>query len=240
MIKTLIAGIIGIVGYHFNYAGFEVHQHTVTYRHCNEGTGCSIKKLPVLNSDQLHVYSSTGYARDNHTVYYQTDRLNGADAADFSVVDHCWGKDHRHVYQYHRQVAGADPSTFRPLASDMDLGCAYGADRNHVIVGNTSHPACDARTLHAIENTVGWIADNQCIYYDGVRVKGADVATFQPLIDSQNEFTGFAKDKHHVYFLGKILHDADAASFHVKSAACMQDKNHYYDDNGSIMDASRC
>ena len=68
--------------------GFQVKNNAVYFKSCNEGDGCHIVRLK-LNAKNLHIFSSSGYAKDGEFVYYQGSQLIEADPNTFSVIDHC-------------------------------------------------------------------------------------------------------------------------------------------------------
>jgi hypothetical protein len=235
MAGKLMASIVGAAMSHGLHVGFQVNKHQVFYKSCNEGNGCHSVVLPGLRAETLKVYSPTGYASDGQSVYYQSEQLEGVKAKTFHPLGHCWASDQEHLFRYSKRVQGADPSSFRPLGSGEQHDCTYGRDRQSIIVGTHTFPACDAATLRLVTQALGWQKDQRCVYFNGVKIPQADSHSVSAVLTPKQIFTGYVKDNRYVYFMGKVVQAADPKTFRMVSSRCARDRAHHYNLFGRLI-----
>ena len=166
------------------------------------------------------------YEVKNGTVYFTywtfsfgtvEEELTGVDPATFESVNDWIGRDAGHVWFKSRLAEGADASTV--VADDYPLF----HDRHDYYFEGKAIGVADPSTFRALQcNKLAlWAVDRQCAYFDTLRIDSADTETFK-VVDT---FT--AKDRRHVYYFGKVLDDADPATF--KSlGAYAKDRNHVW------------
>lgn len=235
MAGNLMTSIVGLALSHWLHVGFYTHNNQVFYRACNESNGCTSELLPGCSANNFKPYSSTDYATDGNAVFFRANRISGADVKTFRPLARCWAGDHSHLFRYDKLVSGADPSSFRPLFYYKQGDCTFGADHQHVIVGSHVHPACDARTLRVVPGALGWQVDKRCVYFDGMKISQVDPHTITAVLTPSRIFTGYVKDRSHVYFMGRQVPVADAKTFRMISSRCAKDHLHHYDLLGDIV-----
>lgn len=151
---------------------------------------------------------STVFTRYDDAMYYGTTLVGGADPASFLVLQtsNCiaYGKDKHHVYigfmGYAYQIApDADPKSFTPYYDARGL-ILYSKDHSHV------YGTPDAAGLNETNTHIQIM-------------QGADSNTFTVLYDGAGNFTGYAKDNQHIYYLLQFLPGADPSSFTVLQGA---------------------
>jgi hypothetical protein len=76
-----------------------------------------------------------------------------------------------------------------------------------------------------------WVAAQKVVYFNSVKIKGADGASFQKLNDT------WGKDAKHVYAVGRKIAKADVSSFQVLNRLYAKDKNHCYYLGGILKEA---
>jgi len=158
------------------------------------------------------------------------DTLPGADPATFQSVKHWLGHDNERVYFENRLVPVADIASLQPdrypLFHDKD-DYYYEATPLHV---------ADVASFKTIKwfGDDFWAVDSRFAYYDSTRIDGADVTSFELL-----DFS-VARDKNSVYFFGKVIPDADPATFEqIGNSAYFRDKAHIWCGKDLLVDADR-
>lgn len=150
---------------------------------------------------------------------WRNDTLPGADAATFEQVKDWLGHDSERVYYEDKLVSGADVSSLvairKPLFRDK-RDYYYQAVPMHV------SDVASFKVMAWFEDDF-WAHDSRCAYYDTVRIDGVDLDSFKILEMSK------AKDKHHVYYFGRVIPDADPATYEILGySAYSRDKSHIW------------
>lgn len=181
------------------------------------------------------------FARDANNVYYIMGIAKGIAPGDFEVLDQgVWSDETSGERVYHgyarnsdsvffldrmsgkpRVVRGADPVGFERLSYD------YGRDRQRAYYYGLqikgSVPA-DFRPLDS-----GYSMDSKRAYYAGEAINGADAATFEIVPAPRGHaYAAFARDSRNVYCIGKILPEANPASFRILDDDYESDGTHHY------------
>lgn len=195
--------------------------------------------LMALLLGSLAVACDTGgeYVVQDDTVVYSywtfsfgriNDTLPGADASTFRAVNDWLGCDKRQAYYEARPVPGVDVESIHPVRYPLFRD---KSDYYYQAVALHVKDMGSFKILDWFERDF-WAMDSQCAYYDSLRLDGADVASFKVL----NMTT--AKDKSHVYYFGKILPQADAATFEIiKNSVYSRDKSHIWCGDDMLQDA---
>lgn len=210
----------------------------------------------ITPNDISSALVSIHLAKDKSYVYFDGQKVGGADPATIEVLNHESGyffKDKNHVYFKNNLITNADPATFVVLAcAEGDMGECYDyvtKDKNNVYVKGKISSIADANSMVFSDG----LMDKNNFYkvgtdgnlmpipninpstYKKLGVYGKDAKGvylgFQLLLDvDYNSFElikgSYAKDKNHVYYLGQKIEGADLATFEVGSI--VKDKNHVY------------
>lgn len=159
--------------------------HADTYRDSQDYfTTRRIRIRPLEGADAASFALLRGdYARDARHVWYEGTPFPVKDAASFEVLDGGFARDRQQGYYLQTAVPGSDGASFKVL-DDQHARDARSFFHAHMDLGQ-SPPRVVSR-----------------------RIAEADAASFQPL-----ESSGYARDARHVYWHGRPLAGADAASF---------------------------
>ena len=137
-----------------------------------------------------------------------------------------YAKDKNHVYFHASIIAGADPDTFLLLTDSANHITGYARDKSHIYVDDNVLSGVDQGTFTLVEDShgalaggyLGWAKDANHVYNGIQVVDAADADSFVSVNDSSGNWTGYAKDKLHVYtsdFIQgtSVVPNADPASF---------------------------
>ena len=117
---------------------------------------------------------NTEHAKDRRSVYFRGRTLKGADPATFrNLVRDFWCDDHA-VYWGSAAVDGADPKTFERL----NFGWAKDAHHYYSTRVAGLIVDCDYASLALCPKAELYARDKNRVYWCGLEIKGADVATF--------------------------------------------------------------
>lgn len=178
-------------------------------------TGCSDPEYKVQGDVVVRTYWTFSFG----TRY---DTLPGADPETFVQVKDWLGHDSERVYFEAELVPRVDVATLE--AKRYPLFC----DKNDYYYETQPLHVADMASFKTIkwdENDF-WAKDSRCVYYDSLRIDGVDLPTFKVV----NWL--YARDKYHVYMDGRLLADADPATFEViPNTFCFRDKSHVWDYN---------
>ncbi len=126
------------------------------------------------------------YARDSQAVYFDGEKLSGADPESFHPIPfpdqkggrEQYGTDGRTVYYGATPLVGADPKTFQILWYQVYEGCGageYAKDATHVYFKSMPVPGADAASFTALRETDGRFGKDARGYYDGTTFIGKAV-----------------------------------------------------------------
>lgn len=150
---------------------------------------------------------------------WRNDTLPGADVATFAQVRNWLGHDNEHVYYKEKLVPGADVASLEPVRQPLFK------DKNDYYYQATPMHVKDVESFKVTKwfEDDFWAQDAQCVYYDTVRIDDADLPSFKILEMST------AKDNNHVYYFGRVIPDADPATFEpIKNSVYNRDKSHIW------------
>lgn len=203
-------------------------------------------KVEIAGADPgtFKVLSDKDYAKDRKNVYYQGERIAGADSSSFQIIekvgDPYWryAKDRKRVYSGGRALDGANPASFDILDPDS----RYSKDSTLVFYCSKLIAGADAPSFRALQQ-LGWAVDHEDAYFEGQRLNVADIASFEVMppayrkqeYDSMLKSLGreripceWAKDSQAYYCLYNRIPISDYNSFEVLTDGYAKDKNHVY------------
>jgi hypothetical protein len=153
------------------------------------------------------------YSKNGTAVFYYGMEINGADAKTFSILGHGFSRDIKNIFYEDQLIPNVDPETFIDL-SDNSLSPPYA------------------------QYIKDKMAAYYCTHFNGafIRVDGGDVASFQGLQ------AGFAVDRKHVFYKGKVLSNVENDGFKVlykefPMGLYVQSARHVYIVDGDIVRA---
>jgi len=184
--------------------------------------GCSNDgKYEVQGDVVVYSYWTFSFGRLN-------DTLPGADVSTFKSVNSWLGHDSERVYYHNRLVPGVDVASLEVKHHPLFR------DKNDYYYESTPMHVADVSSFKTLKWFADdfWAVDSRCAYFDTTRIEGVDLPTFDLISFS------VARDKHRVYFLGKVLPEADPATFEeIGNSAYYRDKSHIWCGNDLLEDA---
>ncbi|MHB8710309.1 MAG: DKNYY domain-containing protein [Minisyncoccota bacterium] len=154
-----------------------------------------------------------GYLKDKNGVYFQKERIVGADPETFIVFTspelhglkgsgpiYSYAKDKNFVYYDGVVVPHADPATFAPVDNGGVYSYYYGKDTSAVYAGTTTIPNLDPQTVRVLWYPIyegcglsPYVKDAAHVFFQQSVVPNADSTTFESLID------GYGRDKNGIW-----------------------------------------
>src|SRR5215204_4541307 len=181
----------------------------------------AVALLPACSRDKApnSLFDSAGYHVRGDKVYYLTafpgkaSELSGADAASFKAFDTTYAKDKSAVYFDGHPIPGADATSFDVLDRS-----GFAKDRNHVY--QLDRPISDDPAHFELLDG-GLSKDRTSVYWTDGGVLSDDPAHFA--VVANNDHYLFTKDSRAVHVNGRLIVNADPATFHVLQGAYAQD-----------------
>ncbi len=189
-----------------------------TFRKGQEYYLTKYNRVAVLDGVSLGSFRllTHGYARDTTRLYYEGIHVPVADLESFELLEDSFQRDRIRGYYMRRPIAGSDGSTFRV----MDAG--YSRDTSSVFFAhyraedpellNTTVRVKGASPAEFVVKGGGYAVDSKRVYHSGTPIS-SDAASFQMLASA------YAKTSAAVFYDGKLIPGADAASFVVLESA---------------------
>jgi hypothetical protein len=126
-------------------AHFVIVSNTDHYLFTKDGRTVHVNGKSIAGADPATFGVLSGaYARDEHGVYYFTDRVNDAATTSFEVLaDSSFARDAARAYWMGKPIPGADAATFRVLNANFECS----ADSVRAYYQDTAIVAADPRTF---------------------------------------------------------------------------------------------
>jgi hypothetical protein len=175
------------------------------------------------------------WAKDKKHCYSVGCRLRGADPATFEVLNYTYARDCNNVWTLGGRIAEADAETFEVCDSGMySLGRkfkwspekqkiwyelfvphGYGKDRNNVYYYNfDGKPRVVKKAIPASFQSLGdgeFGFDEKSVFHELFVIPKANPATWSKLHEDYN----YSRDLNRIYYLNRLMKDADAETFEV-------------------------
>ena len=158
----------------------------------------------------------------------RADTLPGADPATFKQMTSWLGHDSEHVYYKDKLVTGVDVASLEVERKPLFR------DKNDYFYETSPMHVADMKSFKVIKwfEDDFWAKDSRCAYYDTTRIDSVDLPSFE-IIEMST-----AKDKNHVYYFGKVIPDADPATFKtIDGTVYSRDKSHIWCGDDLLKDA---
>ena len=170
------------------------------------------------------------YSKDKNNVYYDFQKIEGADIKTFEPEGFFIGKDKKGVYYKTHKINGIDVNSTEVLENE------FYKDKNNIYYRNKKLENFKPENFEVISSSL--VRQNEDFYYFTedennntkfilLENKNIDAETFEVL---DEEYT---KDKNNVYYKGKILKGADVKTFDIHynksdNGYKIKDKNKVY------------
>jgi hypothetical protein len=226
---------------------YYVDHSTVRHGHCLQVKvapgGQGPKNFDAESFDPL----GGGFVRDKTGVYYFT--AGTYDNFQEQLVEQLPYTKYKRLIFLHRPVEIVDPETFH-ITKLSNVKCE-AEDKNFVYeIRHYTYGGATKKSPDGVLEIVGAIngdgfRDLGCRYYQtntGLffserRLAGADKNSFEVIAVTYNRYCyPYARDKNHVYFMSKVLKDADPSTFQVVATApfCAFDHSNRYVQGNKI------
>lgn len=210
--------------------GYLVENGKVYYKSSNEAQGIVKRHLKNADASTFEILQNDDYARDKNFVFYQGNRVEGADPSTFEYVADLYAKDKNRAYYAGDSIESSSSKGFKIIDS------YYSADNTDVYYTTKPLKVCSVSNFKIFENDNNrskyqrWSTDGCFYYFMNFKIPSNDYINVQYL----KETAGFAKDKMWVYFLDRkinyndsgkqIIDTVDVASFTVTDYIDCKDK----------------
>lgn len=131
---------------------------------------CNVATFQVL---------SYPFAKDNTKVFYENEKINGANASTFRTLNHGFSKDKDAVFFYTKKITNADAASFE-VFKENDLytdGVYYAKDNNNIYWQDQKLQNCNLSTFTVLGQ--GYGADAMHVFYKTNLIKNANPKTFK-------------------------------------------------------------
>ncbi|GHM99359.1 hypothetical protein WSM22_08490 [Cytophagales bacterium WSM2-2] len=167
-------------------------------------TQITIKTMSEAKSSEFKAVGYL-YGKDNQRGFFEGEPIHVNDLTTLTGVGNDFAKDDQRVYFKGKIISGSDGKTFQFLDSTRekfakDSKYCYCFSREEVV-----KIYCHPSTFVKIDNNYN--KDHFAVYYDAVRLDGANPKTFKVINHS------YAKDDKSVYCQFLKINGADAVSF---------------------------
>ncbi len=185
--------------------GYEKDNNAVYYNYWNEGSGSHKFKLQA-DPKTFHVLEGDKYAKDNRHVFFEGERIKGADALSFESISEWFARDKNRGYRGKYPVISSSGASFKTIDDDL-----YSSDGLDVFYDTMPLHVSSANNFHFVFNDNSedfdrWGTDGYFYYSANFKIPSNDYANVTVYKNSG----GLAKDKNWVYFLDhKINFDID-------------------------------
>ena len=235
-----------------NFLGYTIIDGAVVYQHM-EGTSWKRqqRRLPNADPKTFKIFGFSGvYAKDKNHVYLEGRLIREANPQHFKILEdlYKYAKDDQYLFCGTQKIGDiADGFTY--------LGNGYATNDKHAFKQGNIIEGAVGKTFMLLDEKGFYARDHQSVFCVGKKLEGADGPTFRHIqhyyyADKKQVYylstkieqarpqdfdilgERYARSGNHIFYKGKLLGMADAASFKVVPAAegihYAQDKNHKY------------
>ena len=206
--------------------GYKKEGNAVYYQRWNEGSGRHKDKLDA-DPKTFQVLKFDTYAKDNNSVFYQGEKIIGADAKTFEALGDFYARDKNFGWYGKDTIKTSKGKTFKVI-NDY-----YSTDGFDVFYETSPLHMAEPRSFKFVYGEGEyqcWTTDGVYYYYNNSKVPSDDYKNLKIYPTSG----GLSKDKSWVYFLDhklnydidgkKVVDTIDVASFEVTGYIECRDK----------------
>ena len=149
--------------------GYIVENGKVYYKSSNEAQGIVKRHLKNADASTFEILQNDDYARDKNFVFYQGNRVEGADPSTFEYVADLYAKDKNRAYYAGDSIESSSSNGFKIIDS------YYSADNTDVYyttkplkvcsVSNFKIPSNDYINVQYLKETAGFAKDKMWVYF---------------------------------------------------------------------------
>lgn len=182
--------------------GYKKEGDVVYYEHWNEGSGQHKDKIEADPKTFIILEYDT-YAKDEKSVFYQGEKIIGADAKTFEALGEYYAKDKNFGWYGKDTIKTSNGMTFKVINS------YFSTDGHDVFYTTEPLKMEDPKNFRFVEgegDIETWTTDGKYYYYNYYKVPSDDYKNLTIYPKSG----GLSKDLHWVYYLDhKLNYDID-------------------------------
>lgn len=195
-IKILVFGVVTLAFLGCS-TGYKNEVEAVYYEHWNEGTGQHKNKL-VANPKTFQVLKFARYAKDDRSVFYEGDKLIGADAKTFEALGDYYARDKNFGWYGKEIIKTSNGKTFKVTNSYYSTD---GQDYYYMTDPLKIASPKNFKFVHGEGDYDCWTTDGKYYYFKNYRVPSNDYKNLKIYPKSG----GISNDGNWVYFLDHKL-----------------------------------
>jgi hypothetical protein len=182
--------------------GYKNEGDAVYYAHWNEGSGQHKNKIDA-DPKTFQILNFDTYAKDDKSVFYQGEKIIGADATTFEALGDFYAKDKNFGWYGKDTIKTSNGKTFKVI------NAYYSTDGIDVFYTTSplkmSEPK-NFRFVYGEGDYQSWTTDGKYYYYNNYKVPSDDYENLKIYPKSG----GISNDRHWAYFLDhKLNYDTD-------------------------------
>ena len=202
--KTLLNIIFGLLTLTFLgcSTGYENDGDVVYYEHWNEGSGQHKNKIDA-DPKTFQILKFDAYAKDDKSVFYQGEKIIGADAKTFEALGDFYARDKNFGWYCKDTVKSSIGTTFKVINGYYSTD---GHDYFFMTYPLRMTNPKGFKFVHGEGNIECWTTDGKFYYYKNFKVPSDDYENLKIYPESG----GLSNDKSWAYFLDhKLNYDTD-------------------------------
>ena len=182
--------------------GYDNDGHAVYYVYWNEGSGRHKNKLDA-NPATFQVLPFDRYAKDDKSVFYEGEKITGADANTFEALDSYYAHDKNYGWYGKDTIQTSRGATFKIINSYYSTD---GHDYFYMTYPLKMASPGDFEFVYGEGDNECWTTDGKFYYYKNYKVPSDDYENLKIYPESG----GLSHDRHWAYFLDhKLNYDTD-------------------------------
>ena len=182
--------------------GYKKEGDAVYYKHWNEGIGKQKDKIDA-NPKTFQVLKFKAYAKDDESVFYNGQKIMGADAKTFEALGNYYAKDKYFGWYGNSTIETSRGLTFKVINS------YYSTDGHDYFYKTAPLKMSNPKEFKFVDGEGTdecWTTDGKYYYYKNYKVPSDDYSNLKIYPKSG----GISNDRHWAYFLDhKLNYDDD-------------------------------
>lgn len=182
--------------------GYKNEGDAVYYEHWNEGSGQHKNKIDA-DPNTFQILNFETYAKDDKSVFYQGEKIIGADAKTFEALGDFYAKDKNFGWYGKDTIKTSNGEAFKVI------NAYYSTDGIDVFYTTNPLKMSDPKNFKFVYgegNYQSWTTDGKYYYYNNYKVPSDDYENLKIYPESG----GISNDRNWAYFLDhKLNYDTD-------------------------------
>ena len=200
-LQNILLGLLTVTFFSCS-TGYKNEGDVVYYEHWNEGSGQHKNKIDA-DPKTFKVLKFDTYAKDGNSVFYQGEKIIGADVKTFEALGDFYAKDKKFGWYGKDTIQTSNGTTFKVINSYYSTdGYDYFFTTDPLRMVSPKN----FKFVHGEGDIESWTTDGKFYYYKNYKVPSDDYDNLKIYPESG----GISNDKHWAYFLDhKLNYDTD-------------------------------